>query len=109
MTKDKAAGHAGHAVGRAGHARSAQEGAAGSWASGSAGAQGRGARARERGSRRRAQGSRRGALGLGVGRPAWARGLAMGCALGALGLFSIRIDSVLFLSQFLDIVHEPGS
>ena len=39
----------------------------------------------------------------------WARGLATGCALGALGLFSIRFDSVLFLSRFLDIVREPGS
>ena len=38
-----------------------------------------------------------------------ARGLATGCALGALGLFSIRIDSVLFLSRFLDIVRELGS
>ena len=34
----------------------------------------------------------------------WARGLAKGCALGALGLFLARFDSVLFLSQFLDIV-----
>ena len=49
------------------------------------------------------------ARGLGAGRTAWACGLALGCALGALGLFSIRIDSVLFLSQFLDIVREPGS
>ena len=32
-----------------------------------------------------------------------------GCALGALGLFSTRFDSVLFLSQFFDIVREPGS
>ena len=65
----------------------------------------------------------RGALGVGArgarrGRPgraawacgaAWARDLATGCALGALGLFSIRFDSVLFLSRFLDIVREPGS
>ena len=36
-------------------------------------------------------------------------GLATGCALGALGLFSIRFDSVLFLSRFLDIIREPGS
>ena len=42
-------------------------------------------------------------------RAAWVRGLATGCALGALGLFSIRFDSVLFLSRFLDIVREPGS
>ena len=39
----------------------------------------------------------------------WARGLATGCALSALTLFSIRIDSVLFLSRFLDIVLKPGS
>ena len=32
-----------------------------------------------------------------------------GCALGALGLFFTRFDSVLFLSRFLDIVREPGS
>ena len=32
-----------------------------------------------------------------------------GCALGALGLFLARFDSVLFMSQFLDIVCEPGS
>ena len=32
-----------------------------------------------------------------------------GCALGALGLFLTRFDLVLFLSQFLDIVREPGS
>ena len=44
-----------------------------------------------------------------AGRAAWASGLAVGCALGALGLFLIRFDSVFFLSQFLDIVREPGS
>ena len=33
----------------------------------------------------------------------------VGCALGALSLFLTRFDSVLFLSQFLDTVHEPGS
>ena len=32
----------------------------------------------------------------------------VGCALGALSLFLTRFDSVLFLSQFLDIVREPG-
>ena len=32
-----------------------------------------------------------------------------GCALGALSLFLAWFDSVLFLSQFLDIVREPGS
>ena len=43
----------------------------------------------------------------------WARGLGVrasqGCALGALSLFLARFDSVLFLSQFFDIVREPGS
>ena len=43
------------------------------------------------------------------GRAAWAHGLATGYALSALGLFSIRIDSVLFLIRFLDIVREPDS
>ena len=53
-------------------------------------------------------GSRRGAREVGLaGRQA--RGLALGCALGELSLFSIRFDSVLFLSQFLDVVREPGS
>ena len=37
------------------------------------------------------------------------RGRRAGCALDALGLFSVRFDSVLFLSQFLDIVSEPSS
>ena len=32
-----------------------------------------------------------------------------GCALGALSLFLTRFDLVLFLSQFLDTVPEPGS
>ena len=40
---------------------------------------------------------------------AWACCWAVGCALGALNLFLTRFDSVLFLSQFLDIVREPGS
>ena len=51
----------------------------------------------------------RGARGTGAGRAAWARCWAAGCALGALSLFLTRFDSVLFLSQFLDIVCEPGS
>ena len=56
--------------------------------------------------------ARQGVVGARPGR--WARGraccgLALGCALDALALFSIRIDSVLFLSRFLDIVREPGS
>ena len=46
---------------------------------------------------------------LGAGRAACARGLAKGCALSAHSLFSIRFDSVLFLSRFLDIIREPGS
>ena len=50
--------------------------------------------------------ARQGVAGAQPGR--WARGLATGCALGALGLFSIRFDLVLFLSRFLDIVREPG-
>ena len=58
-----------------------------------------------------AQGARgvrsKGAAGARPGR--WARMLALGCALGALGPFSIRFDSVFFLSQLLDIVREPGS
>ena len=33
----------------------------------------------------------------------------VGYALGALSLFLARFDSVLFMSQFLDIVREPGS
>ena len=47
-----------------------------------------------------------------AGWAAWACCWVVGCALGALGalsLFLSRFDSVLFLSQFLDIVHEPGS
>ena len=32
-----------------------------------------------------------------------------GCALGAPSLFLAQFDSVLFLSQFLDIVRELGS
>ena len=40
---------------------------------------------------------------------AWACCWPVGFALGALSLFLTRFDSVLFLSQFLDIVREPGS
>ena len=47
------------------------------------------------------------ARGLGAGRAAWARGLALCCALGALGLFSIRFDSVLFMSQFWTLFVNP--
>ena len=54
-----------------------------------------------------------GARGAG-GKQVWCgRGLGsragQGYALGALGLFSTRFDSVLFLSQFLDIVRESSS
>ena len=45
------------------------------------------------------------ARGLGAGRAAWAPGLALGCALGALGPFSIRFDSFFFLSHQMNIVH----
>ena len=51
------------------------------------------------------------AAGAGRGRgerPGRAAGPA-GYALGALGLFLTQFDSVLFLSQFLDIVRELGS
>ena len=65
----------------------------------------RGARGRARGGRGR--GPRASALGPQPGRAA--RLWAVGCALGALSLFLTRFDSVLFLSQFLDIVREPGS
>ena len=76
-------------------------GRAGRWGAGASGRLGRVRQARVR----QASGSRRGA-GL-AGRQA--RGLAMGCALGALGLFLTQFDSVLFLSRFLDIIREPGS
>ena len=111
---------AGRAAGRAGHAQGAQ-GARGErrWQAGRAGPVGgrRAGRPDERqmgGSYARGTSgrARQGAIGARqglAGRIAWARGLATGCALGALGLFSTRFDSVLFLSQFLDIVREPGS
>ena len=51
----------------------------------------------------------RGARGAGAVLAAWLCCWAMGCTLGALGLFLARFDSVLFLSQFLDIVLETGS
>ena len=91
-----AASVAGRWAGRAGPA-----GRAGKW---QAQAQASGSR---RGRARRARGRASWAAGARPGR--WARGLATGCVLGALGLFSIRFDSVLFLSQFLDIIREPGS
>ena len=80
-------GRAGRAGGRAGRA-GADAGSAGERAGGRAGA--------------------RGARGMGAGRTAWACCWVVGCALGALSLFLNRFDSVLFLSQFLDIVREPG-
>ena len=80
----------------------------GSWASGRAGARGTGARA-QRGARQQA---RQGRVRCERHRR-WATCLGAqaghGCALSAFGLFLARFDSVLFLSQFLDIVREPGS
>ena len=58
-----------------------------------------GVRARGRGWTRRAQ----------QGRAAGLAAAPVGCALGAFSPFLTRFDSVLFLSQFLDIVREPGS
>ena len=61
---------------------------------------------------RRARGQKREARwarGTGTGRAAWACCWPTGYALGALILFLTRFDSVPFLSQFLDIVIEPGS
>ena len=78
-------------------------GAPGRW--GARWREGHGRRARQVGSARQAGARRSGRVRSGR----WACGLASGCALGALGLFSIRFDSVLFLSRFLDIVREPGS
>ena len=52
-----------------------------------------GARSRAR-RQARALRERAGQGWLGAGRAAWARGLALGCALGALGLFFARFDSV---------------
>ena len=63
--------------------------------------------------RRRVHGRMRGAQGRGARHGGWAHGLGVvwptGCALGALNLFLTRFDSVPFLSQFLEIVLEPGS
>ena len=61
---------------------------------GGGGGGGAGARVRAGPERGRARGSRRdrGAQGVRPGR--WAPGLALGCALGALGLFLARFDSV---------------
>ena len=116
-----------------GRARSAQvgvrgragEGAGGRWGAQAAGACRRwGARvARGRQARERWQargragglGARQGAAaGAGArgarvaelaGRAAWARGLALGCALGALGLFLDPVRLGIFLSHQMNIVH----
>ena len=56
------------------------------------------------------RGARADARGAQAGREACARlGVLLGCAFGALSLFLTRFDSVLFLSQFLDIGREPDS
>ena len=96
-------------------AAGARLGAGGRWAQVGAGAQaawalgrrprsrsGTGAQAQATGSKRAGHG-RLGGLGA-----AWVRCWPTGCALDALSLFLARFDSVLFLSQFLDIVREPG-
>ena len=57
---------------------------------------------------RHGRGQTGGARGTGA-RRSWACCWPAGYALGALSLFLTRFDSVLFLSQFLDIVREPGS
>ena len=73
-----------------------------------------GAGARQAGRRRR-WGAGVGMLGRAAGRRGGRAARALGaragqgCALGALSLFLSRFDSILFLSQFLDIVREPGS
>ena len=90
------------ALGRALGVRGAQAGAGGAQAHGERGAGGSGAR---------------GVLGTGAARTrcmgvgqATGRAAGSACrALGALSLFLTRFDSVLFLSQFLDIVSELGS
>ena len=73
------------------------------------GSQGRGARCAGARSVGRSAGRAVRASGTGAGRATWARCWPTGCALGALNLFLARFDSVLFMSQFLDIVREPGS
>ena len=78
-------------------------------ARGELGAQVRGARDRGgRGARQGHVGRAAPALGARFVRT-WACCWPTGCALGALSLFLTRFDSVLFLSQVLDIVREPGS
>ena len=48
-----------------------------------------------------------GVLGTGAGRATWARCWPTGCALGALSLFLVRFDSVLFLSHFWTLFVKP--
>ena len=76
-----------------------------------AGGQALGAQVGARGARRRgrhghagAERVRAGAAG-GSRRAAWARGLALGCALGALSLFLARFDSIFFRSHKMNTVH----
>ena len=83
-----------------GRRRCRQVGAAGVRACGRAEQAAAGARGARQALRRRA------GRAAGSAQARGARGLATGCALG---LFSIRFDSLLFLSRFLDIVREPGS
>ena len=68
------------------------------------GARGRGAAGRAELARHRrcARGHARPGRGLGV---AWAPGLTLGSALGALGPFPIRFDSFFFLSHQMNTVH----
>ena len=58
---------------------------------------------RRAGAQQGTEGARQGRAGC----SAWARGLATGCALGALGLFSIRFDLVFFLSRFWTLFVNP--
>ena len=78
-------------------------------ARGAHGKQARGASSSRSGARAVAGAERGKGAGRGRGpQPGLAAGPA-NCTLGALGLFLTRFDSILFLSQFLDIVREPGS
>ena len=100
----------------AGRAWGARQGrAAGARALAGARARGRAAAGRRRAvgcwARGRALGARQG-TGRAAGRrwasgarAAWAPGLALGSALGALGPFSIRFDSFIFLSHQMNTVH----
>ena len=101
---------------RAGVERARQAGMRGAraWRAGGMGAGRHGHRRAERWrARGRAAGRAAGALGArGTagrcsrrGRAAWAPGLALGSALGALGPFSIRFDSFFFLSHQMNTVH----